>query len=120
MIHRIGEHDLLAAARRRNELRTAHVCDTQRLLAVAEKILQVPKEDLCSRGKRQGLVEAKEVLIMSGLRLGASLAEMSDLLGINASTAGRRYQAARRRLAADDKMSEAVSIVVRQYERQNT
>lgn len=76
----------------------------------------IPKEDICGRGKRSGLVDAKEVLILSGHRLGASLAEMSDLLGINASTASRRYVAAKRRLADDERISEAVANVIRQYE----
>lgn len=44
------------------------------------------------------------------------LAEMSDLLGINASTASRRYVAAKRRLADDERISEAVANVIRQYE----
>ena len=116
MIHRIGEHDVYAAARRRNELKAARDCDTQRLLAVAANVFQIGKDELCSRGKSAGLVEAKEVLILSGRRLGASLAEMSDLLNINPSTTGRRYDAAKRRIADDHRMSETVENVIRRYE----
>lgn len=99
----IGEHDVFAAARRRNELKAAHNCDTQRLLVIAEKMVRIPKEDICSRGKRSGLVDAKEVLKLTGQRVGASFAEMSDMPGINASTVGRRF--AKRRIADDDRMS---------------
>ena len=116
MIHRIGEHDVYAGAHRRNELKAVPDCDTQKLLAIAEIVFQIPKEDLCSRGKSSRLVDAKEVLILSGRRLGASLVEMSDLLGINASTVSRRYDAAKRRMADDVGMSEAVANVIRQYE----
>lgn len=116
MIHRIGEHDVFAGARRRNELKAANGFDTQKLLAIVEKAFQIPKEDLCSRGKRSGLVEAKEVLILSGRRLGASLAEMSDLLGVNASTASRRYDAGKLRMAKDDRVGQAVSNVISRYE----
>lgn len=63
-----------------------------------------------------GLVDAKEVLILSGIRLGASLVEMSDLIGINPSTVSRRYDAAKRRMTSDDHMSEAVSNVIKEYE----
>ena len=95
---RIGEHDVFAAARRRNELRTTRKCDTRTLLAIVANMFQITGEDLCSRGKSSQLVDAKEVLILSGHRLGASLAEMSDLIGINGSTATRRHDAAKRRL----------------------
>jgi DNA-directed RNA polymerase specialized sigma24 family protein len=63
------------------------------------------------------LVDAKEVLILSGRRLGASLAEMSDLLGINASTVSRRYDSAKRRIADDDRMSRLVAKLIKQYQR---
>ena len=43
------------------------------------------------------------------------LAEMSDIIGINASTASRRYDRAKRRVADDHHMSEAAANVMRRY-----
>ncbi|MBL8122930.1 MAG: hypothetical protein JNJ39_02390 [Blastocatellia bacterium] len=40
---------------------------------------------------------------------------MSDIIGINASTASRRYDRAKRRVADDHHMSEAAANVIRQY-----
>lgn len=115
MIHRIGEHDVFAAARRRNDLKMARGCDTDALLGAVEKVFQIGKEDLCG-GKASKIVDAKEALVLSGRRLGASLAEMSDLMGVNASTVSRRYDAAKSRLATDDHMSETVANLMKQYE----
>ena len=52
---------------------------------------------------------------MSARRLGASLAEISDLLSINASTVSRRRDAAKSRMAVDRKMAEQVENVVTKY-----
>ena len=116
MIHRIGEHDVYAAARRRNELKASQGYDLRVLIEIVAKTFNIPKEDLCSRGKSSGLVDAKEVLILCGRRLGASLAEMSDLVGITPSTASRRYDSAKRRMADEHHMSESLANVIRQYE----
>jgi len=86
-------------------------------VAIAEKIFAISKEDLCSRSKRSEIVNAKEALIVSGRRLGATLAEMSDLIGINASTVSRRHDTARRRIADDDRLSRLVAKLIKQYER---
>ncbi|MGE3466580.1 MAG: hypothetical protein AB7J13_06570 [Pyrinomonadaceae bacterium] len=56
------------------------------------------------------------MLILSGCRLGASLAAMSGLIGINASIVSRRYDTAKRRLPKDRHISEAVENVIKQYE----
>jgi RHS repeat-associated protein len=66
-------------------------------------------------GASSALVDAKKVLILSGGRLGASLAEMSDIFGINASTASHRYDSAKRRMADEHHISESVANVIRQY-----
>jgi hypothetical protein len=117
MIHRIGEHDVYAAARRRKEIKAADTCDTEKLVDAVAKRFGIPKEDLCSRRKTSQVVDGKEVLILCGRRLGASLAELSDLIGVNASTVSRRYDAARLRNPLDAGVSAAVADVIRDYER---
>ncbi len=64
MIHRIGEHDVHAGARRRKELKEAKGCDINSLLTLVGKRFQIPKEEICSRIKNPRLVFAKEVLIV--------------------------------------------------------
>ena len=115
VIHRIGEHDVHAAARRRKELKAAQGCDIHILLELVEKRLQIPKAEICSRGKSPHLVFAKEVLIVGARRLGTSLAEVSDVLGINASSISRRYDAARTRMKDDERMTAEVEKVVSEY-----
>ena len=88
---------------------------TELLAAVVADNLNVSKADLCSRGKSSHLVEAKEVFIISGRRLGATLAQISDALGINASTVSRRHDAAKRRMVIDQRMSQATADVIRRY-----
>ena len=119
IIHRIGDHDVHAAARRRKDLakdlEAAESCDLQSLLAVVAERFDVAKDEICSSDKNPRLVYVKEVLIMSARRLGASLAEISDLLSINASTVSRRRDAAKSRMAVDRKMAEQVENVVTKY-----
>jgi len=115
MIHRLGEHDVHAAARRRKELQAAQGCDIHALLALVEKHFHIPKEEICSRGKNPHLVYAKEVFIVTARRLGTSLAEVSNVLGINASTVSRRFDAARNRMNGDQQMSVDVENVVTEY-----
>jgi hypothetical protein len=70
-----------------------------------------------SRRKTSQVVDGKEVLILCGRRLGAWFAELSDLIGVNASTGSRRYDAARLRNPIDAGVSAAVADVIKDYER---
>ncbi len=115
MIHRIGDHDVHAAARRLKELKAAEGCDLQSLLAVVAETFEVEKDEICGRDKNPRLVYVKEVLIMSAVRLGASLADISDLLSLNASTVSRRRDAAKSRMAFDQKVAEEIGNVVTKY-----
>ncbi len=115
MIHRIGEHDVFAAAGRRKDLKEAEGCNIHSLLALVERRTQIPKVEICSNGKNPGLIYAKEVLILSAKRLGASLAEISDTLGLNASTVTRRHDAAKHKLKDNDRMAAAVESIVNEY-----
>jgi chromosomal replication initiation ATPase DnaA len=103
------------AAHRRNEAKAAPECDLETLAAVVGEMFEVSKDDLCSRGKSSRLVFAKEVLILSGRRLGASLAEISDLIGLNPSTVSRRCDAAKLRSSTDPRVPKAVGRVIKEY-----
>ena len=55
----------------------------------------------------------KRFLIVSARRVGTSLADISDVLGINASTVSRRYDAAKARIN-DEQMAD-VECVISEY-----
>src|SRR5690349_20077400 len=115
MIHRIGEHDVFAAARRRKDAMTPKRCDLPALLTAVEDEYELTKEDLCGPGKTSKVIHAKEVAVLCGRRLGASLAEISDVLEVNASTASRRYDAATSRVKNDPEMSQTIASVLKRY-----
>jgi putative transposase len=115
MIHQIGDHNVHAAARRRREQKAARGCDIRKVLELVEQRTEVPIGEICSGRKDPSLVYAKEVMIISARRMGSSLAEISDALGINPSTVTRRHDAARRRMLSDQGMAAQVDNVIEQY-----
>ncbi len=115
MMHRIGDHDVHIAARRRRDLKAAQGCDIDRLLDLAASQTGVPKDEICSNGKDPRLVDAKEILILSARRMGSSLAEVSNVLGLNPSTVTRRHDAAKQRSKEDAEMAENVERLVSEY-----
>lgn len=116
MIHRIGEHDVYAAAMRRRDAMASKHCDMPALLSAVQNEFDLAKEDLCGPGKASNIIEAKEVLVICGRRLGASLAEISDLMKVDPSTASRRHDAARSRSKTDDRMKKTIEDVMESYE----
>jgi REP element-mobilizing transposase RayT len=120
MIHRIGDHDVFAAAGRRKDAMTPKRCDMPALLAAVQDEFELTQEDICGPGKVSKAVEAKEVLVLCGRRLGASLAEISDSLEVNASTVSRRNDAAKSRARRDPVMSRTIASVLKRYGQQTT
>lgn len=118
MIHRIGDHDVFAAVRRRKDSMTPKRCDMPALLAAVQDEFELTKEDLCGPGKAAKVVEAKEVLVLCARRLGVSLAEISDILEVNASTVSRRNDAATSRARNEPELSRTIASVLKRYERQ--
>jgi putative transposase len=118
MIHRIGDHDVFAAARRRKDAMTPKHCDMPALLAAVQEEFELTKQELCGPGKASKVIHAKEIVILCGRRLGASLAEISDVLEVNASTASRRHDAATGRVKNDPEMSQTIATVLKRYEQQ--
>ena len=54
-------------------------------------------------------------MIISARRMGSSLAEISDVLGINQSTVTRRHDAARHQMKSGSEMVAEVENVIEQY-----
>ena len=90
--------------------------DEAALIASTEQVFELPRPYFVGSGNRhRHAVFVKEALLASGCRIGASLALLSRLIGLNASTASRRHDSARLRLQNDENFSTKVSLVVKQY-----
>ena len=48
------------------------------LVAAVEKVCRIPREDFCGPGKSGPAIMAKEMLILVGLQLGASMKVLSE------------------------------------------
>ena len=65
------------------------------MVAVVERICEVPREAFCGPGKNARTVRAKEALILIGAEAGVSLSALSERMGTHSSTVSRRLEAAR-------------------------
>ena len=113
-IHRIGETD---QSNRRVKRKTSPVCEVQpdRLAAAVEKVCRIPREDFCGTGKSAPAIMAKEMLILIGLRMGASMKVLSEIIGISPSALSRRHDAARLKVRDNANTSKLASEIIQQY-----
>jgi hypothetical protein len=58
---------------------------------------------------------AKEMLILLGLRMDASMKVLSDLIGVSPSALSRRHDAARRKLRDNANTSTLASEIMEKY-----
>lgn len=113
-IHRMGEFDTRASAKRRNAALNIEF-DAEALIAAVESITGVSRTDFCGRSKNALLVTAKEALIAAGRQAGASTTELSKVLGISSASISRRHDAARDRMKKDQTFSDVVPKIVEKY-----
>ena len=111
-IHRLGETS--ARGVRRPATETPEF-DPERLLAAVEETLQMRREDFCGSGKAAKLLLAKEALIVSGLRLGASLRELSEITSLSSSSASRRHDRAMQRMQLDNHLQNLTAGILNVY-----
>src|SRR5690606_35668303 len=90
--------------------------DTDALIRAVERVCDVPEEDLCGKRKAVPIVLAKEVLIVSGKRLGANNALLASLTGLNSSTVSRRYDAAVARSKSEPEIEALIAEVIANYD----
>ncbi len=90
-IHRLGEHVPKGTPKRKQP-----DLDAEALLAAVESALEIPRNEICGPGKAARIIHAKETLILCGNRLGANMAELSRITGLNISTISRRLDSASR------------------------
>ena len=81
-----------------------------------EKASGIQREEFSSRAKGALIVRAREVLILSGRRLGASATELARLTGLDTACISRRHDAAIRRATEDRTFQRVVAQVIEVYE----
>ena len=113
-IHRIGE---ISRANRDAKKEEFPVCEVEpeRLVAAVERVCRISREDFCGTSKSAAAVRAKEMLILVGLQLGASLKVLSEIIGISPSALSRRHDAVRRKLRNNADTGKLVSEIIQQY-----
>jgi len=92
--NRIGEMPRGARPQRKPRARL----DPEALMQAAEKITGFAAEELCSGKKTRALVRVKEAMIIVGLEVGVSNADLAKLLGLDASVVSRRYESGRTKM----------------------
>jgi len=89
-IHRMGEVDKWASKHK-----AVTPFDAELLLTVIEDVFEMQREKFCGSGKTSRIIEAKEAFILIGNESGATITELSKIVGVDQSSASRRYDAAR-------------------------
>jgi hypothetical protein len=114
-IHRIGETGKANRGARKKAFPVGEV-EPERLVAAVENACGIPREDFCGAGKSAPAIRAKEMLILVGLQMGASMKMLSEMIGISPSALGRRHDAARRKLRDNANTSKLASQIIQQYQ----
>lgn len=109
-IHRMGE---LTVGRKKKARRDVH---TAALITAVEAVMGLPRDQFLGPDKNARSVMAKDVLIVTGLELGATVTEFARIISIDSTNVGRRADAARAKLASDSKLKYAKQLVEKRYE----
>jgi putative transposase len=113
-IHRIGE---TSRSKRGANKKSLLVCELQhdRLIASVERVCRIPREDFCGTGKSAPAIQAKEMLILVGLQMGASMRVLSETIGISPSALSRRHDAARLKVRDNVNTLKMASEIIQHY-----
>lgn len=113
-IHRLGE---TVGGNQGAKTKTSLIGEVEydRLVAAVEKVCGIPREDFCGTGKRTSAIRAKELLILTGLQMGASMKVLSETMGLSLSAVSRRHDAVRRKLRDDPHTNKLASEIIQRY-----
>jgi putative transposase len=114
-IHRIGETKRLPRVSGQNNLPATDGLDIDRLIAVVEKVCRIPRKDFYGSGKSAGAVLAKEILILTGRQLGASLILLAEVTGLSSGSVSRRHDAARLKVREDQEVIKLAASIRKEY-----
>lgn len=113
-IHRLGETKQ-EAGRGDAKTRTAEF-NANALIQVVESSCRISRKEFCGRNKSRAAVTAKEMLILTGRRLGVSGRVLSEIIGIGSSTLSRRCDAVRSKIEANTELSQLAAYIINQYQ----
>jgi hypothetical protein len=114
-IHRIGDTGRAPRATDgRLPGQTADV-NTSALISAVELVCGVPRETFYGSTRSARATATKEALIVAGRRLGATVAQLAEITGIDSSNVSRRYDAAIRRRPSQPGLYDPVSWIIEVY-----
>ena len=111
-IHRIGETVRPSPEKNRKDKR--YEFDAAALVEAVEKVCSVPREIFCGSGKTARAVRAKELFLVTGTELGASLKQLSETVRLNSSTISRRHDKAKLSMRENREMSKLAGRIMQQ------
>jgi REP element-mobilizing transposase RayT len=114
-IHRIGESE--APGGKRNRSRGIKDFQPAVLLEVLEIMCGIKREEFCSGVKSRATIAAKEVCVLTGFELGASLKALSEMTGLSRSAVSRRLDRAKLRVREDEETSKLAVSIMKAYGR---
>ena len=93
-----------------------NVCVAFLFVGIVEKLLDTTHASFYGPGKQAGSILAKELIILTGRRIGASIRMLSELTGLDPSTVSRRHDSAVRRMREEDQELQRLSAkALKQY-----
>ena len=113
-IHRLGETGRANRGAKKETFPAGEV-EPERLVAAVERMCRISRADFCGRSKSAPAIMAKEMLILIGLQMGASMKVLSEIIGISPSALSRRHDAARRKLRDNANTSKLASEIIEKY-----
>lgn len=114
-IHRIGQTKLSPRADPKDNLRGMGTFQAERLIVAVEKVCGLPRRDFYGSGKSAGSVLAKEILVMTGRELGASMSVLSEVTGLSSGSVSRRHDAARMRVRENEELKTLAGRIRQEY-----
>ena len=110
MIHRMGEFTPKGTPKT-----VMTEFDAEALITAVENVCGVARQEFCGKAKGARVMAAKDILVLTGRRLGASTTTLSRLTGLDIANVSRRHDAAVRKVKEDPRFSDATSQVIEDY-----
>jgi putative transposase len=117
-IHRIGKTEPSLSRKQIKREGTADF-NLDLLIATVEKICEISRKDFFGSGKYARAVAARELFIVAGCELGASLKVLAERMGLNSGTASRRHDAGKARRRENPEVARLVASITEEYKKPN-
>ena len=114
-IHRLGETGHVPKPTDGRLGRTPDDFDHEFLLTAVERVSGVSRDDFCAHSKSPRVIAAKEAVILTGRRLGATTTTLAALTGLSVATISRRHDAGLSRMSSDESFGTVISKVMEEY-----